>query len=194
MDFMIMSYLLVMRDARPPLIGAADNMNNIALISRLFKGSGAFYIKRTGQKYPKIYRSVLNEYMKTILENEMNMEFFMEASRSRTGQILYPKFGMLKYVVEAYTEKRIPDAILIPLNITYENLIEADSYIVEHRGGAKVAENTMRMIKSVRLINKNYVKLIINSAEPVSLKRYIDWTQHIKDQDLLRTGREDELV
>lgn len=195
MDFMILSYLLVMRDARPPLIGAADNMNNILLVSRLFKLTGAFYIKRTGQKFPKIYRAILNEFMKSILENEMNMEFFMEATRSRTGQILYPKFGMLKYVVEAYIEKRIPDAIIIPLNITYENIIEADSYIVEHRGSSKVAEDTLRMIKSVRLVYKNFGKMIINSAEPISLKRYIDW--HDKENGgvhLLKTSQEDEFV
>ena len=174
MDFMILSYLLVMRDARPPLIGAADNMNNILLISKLFQLSGAFYIKRTGQKYPKVYRAVLNEYLKSVLENEMNLEFFLEASRSRTGQILYPKFGMLKYVVEAYLEKRIPDAVLIPLNITYENLIESDSYIGEHRGGGKVQENTLRVIKAARLIYRNYGKVIINSSEPLSLKKLID--------------------
>jgi glycerol-3-phosphate O-acyltransferase len=176
MDFLILSYLLVMRDARPPLIGAADNMNNIILVSRLFKLSGAFYIKRTGQKFPKVYRAILNEYLKSVMENEMNLEFFIEATRSRTGQILYPKFGMLKYVVEAYLEKRIPDAVLIPLNITYENLIESDSYIGEHRGGQKVQEDTLRVIKATRLIYRNYGKVIINSSQPISLKRYIDWT------------------
>lgn len=31
-DFLIITYLLVMRDGQPPLIGAADNMNNIFLV------------------------------------------------------------------------------------------------------------------------------------------------------------------
>jgi glycerol-3-phosphate O-acyltransferase len=194
MDFMILSYLLVMRDARPPLIGAADNMNNIMLVSKLFKLCGAFYIKRTGQKFPKVYRALLNEYMKSILENEMNMEFFMEATRSRTGQILFPKFGMLKYVVEAYLEKRVPDVILIPLNITYENLIESDSYIGEHRGGQKVAEDTMRFLKAIRLIYRNYGKLIINSSEPFSLKKYLDNYAQMNGGLLLRHVQDDEFI
>lgn len=194
MDFMILSYLMVMRDARPPLIGAADNMNNIMLVSKLFKLSGAFYIKRTGQKFPRVYRALLNEYMKSILENEMNMEFFMEATRSRTGQILFPKFGMLKYVVEAYLEKRVPDVILIPLNITYENLIESDSYIVEHRGGQKVAEDTMRFLKAIRLIYRNYGKLIINSAEPFSLKKYLADYAQVQGGLLLRHVQDDEFI
>jgi fatty acyl-CoA reductase len=84
-DFLLISYLLVIRDGQPPFIGAADNMNNIFFVSELFHRSGAFYIKRTGQKFPKIYRTLLNEYMKLILENEINIEFFIEASRSRTG-------------------------------------------------------------------------------------------------------------
>jgi glycerol-3-phosphate O-acyltransferase len=148
-------------------------MNNIFFVSELFHRSGAFYIKRTGQKFPKIYRTLLNEYMKLILENEINIEFFIEASRSRTGQILYPKYGMLKYVFEAFFEKRIPNATLIPINVTYENLLEADSYITEHRGGQKVAEDTMRFIKSISMITQNYGRIILNSGDPISLKKYI---------------------
>ena len=192
MDFMILSYLLVMRDARPPLIGAADNMNNILIISKLFQLSGAFYIKRTGQKFPRVYRALLNEFIKSILEHEMNLEFFVEATRSRTGQILFPKYGMLKYVIEAYVEKRIPDALLVPINITYENLIEADSYIGEHRGGQKVAENTLRLIKAARLIYHNFGKLIINSAEPISLKKYVESEAEVGRP--LVAGKEDEFV
>lgn len=195
MDFMILSYLLVMRDARPPLIGAADNMNNIAILSTLFKMSGAFYIKRTGQRFPKVYRAVLNEFMKSVLENEMNMEFFMEATRSRTGQVLFPKFGMLKYVVEAFLEKRIPDVYMIPLNVTYENLIEADSYIGEHRGGQRVGESTMRTIKSISLINRNYGRIIINSAKPISLRNYVDWYAKGKpERDVAIHVHEDQFV
>ena len=192
MDFMILNYLLALRDARPPMIGAADNMNNIMILSKLFQLSGAFYIKRTGQKFPRVYRSVLNEFIKSILEHEMNLEFFVEATRSRSGQILFPKYGMLKYVIEAYVEKRVPDAILIPINITYENLIEADSYIGEHRGGQKVQENVLRLIKAVGLVFHNFGKLIINSAEPISLKRYME--ERSEAGKPFATGNEDEFV
>lgn len=151
-------------------------MNNIFFVSELFHRSGAFFIKRTGQKFPKIYRTLLNEYMKLILENEINIEFFIEATRSRTGQILHPKFGMLKYVFEAFFEKRIPNATLIPINVTYENLLEADSYITEHRGGQKVKEDTMRLIKSISLVTRNFGRIILNSGEPISLKKYVNET------------------
>lgn len=162
-----------MRDGQPPFIGAAEDMSNIFLVSDLFKRSGAFYIKRKGTKFPKIYRTMLSEFIKTVLENETNIEFFIEATRSRTGQILYPKYGFLKYVIESYIEKRVPNALLVPINVTYENIMESDSYIVEHRGGQKVKEDTMRLLKSFRSVTKRYGKIVVKSAEPISLKNYI---------------------
>jgi glycerol-3-phosphate O-acyltransferase len=131
--------------------------------------------------------------MKCLLENEMNLEFFIEAGRSRTGQVLHPKFGMLKYIIEAYLEKRIPDATIIPLNITYENLIESDSYIVEHRGGSKVKEDTLRVIKALGIMTKKFGKIIINSSEPINLRQYIEKNLN-KDEMTQANALNDEFI
>ena len=52
------------------------------------------------------------------------MEFFLEAGRTRSGKILPPKSGLLSVIVEAYLEGHIPDAYLVPVNFSYEKLLE----------------------------------------------------------------------
>lgn len=79
----------------------------------------------------------------------------------------------MKYVVEAYFEKKIPNATLIPINITYENILESDSYIVEHRGGQKVKEDTLRVLKGLNVIRKKFGKIVVRSAKPLTLKQYL---------------------
>jgi glycerone phosphate O-acyltransferase/fatty acyl-CoA reductase len=38
------------------------------------------------------------------------MEFFVEGTRSRSGKMLHPKFGILSIVVDAIFDKKIVDA------------------------------------------------------------------------------------
>ena len=74
------------------------------------------------------------------------LEFFVEGTRSRTGKIMSPKFGLLGVVVDTIIEGKIPNATIIPLTINYEKVLEADTYPLELLGENKVKESLLRVI------------------------------------------------
>ena len=62
------------------------------------------------------------------------IEFFIEGTRSRTGKILPPKFGILSSVVQNVEEGRVPDAFIIPVTINYEKVLEGNCFTYEMMG------------------------------------------------------------
>lgn len=60
-----------------------------------------------------------------------SVECFIEGSRSRTGKLLPPKLGILKYVVEALENGRTEDVWICPVSVQYDKVIETNSYINE---------------------------------------------------------------
>lgn len=87
--------------------------------------------------------------------DECFLEFFVEGTRSRTGKILAPKFGLLGIVVDTVVENKLNDATLIPLTINYERVLEADTYPMELLGENKVKESILRLIKATKLLSSN---------------------------------------
>mgnify|MGYP003873332669 CR=1 FL=1 len=50
------------------------------------------------------------------------VECFIEGSRSRTGKLLPPKLGILKYVLEALEQGRTDDVWICPISLQYDKV------------------------------------------------------------------------
>ena len=87
--------------------------------------------------------------------DECYLEFFVEGTRSRTGKVMTPKFGLLGIMVDTVVEKKIPDATLIPMSINYEKVLEADTYPLELLGENKVKESFLRVLEASKIMNSN---------------------------------------
>jgi glycerol-3-phosphate O-acyltransferase len=42
-----------------------------------------------------LYKTIFKEYVTRLAIDSINLEFFIEGTRSRTNKILYPKYGFL---------------------------------------------------------------------------------------------------
>ena len=105
---------------------------NLSEISN--RRSGAFFIKRKFDD-DKLYKSVFNEYVTTVLEKGYNVEFFignsiagvtgnwlfccLEGGRSRTGKLMRPRLGLINVIVDGVLSNRLKDAILVPISIGF---------------------------------------------------------------------------
>lgn len=138
----------------------------------LLRNSGAFFIKRSGIKYPKVYRAFLAEYITKLLQSGNGMEFFIEGTRSRTGKILPAKFGVLKYVYNCYIEKQIPDALILPISINYEQTAEISSILKEWVGGKRQLGSFVDIIKGVKHINRNFGDVVMKMDRPFLLSEF----------------------
>ena len=173
-DFLIMSYVLFFFGINPPYVAAAEDFLNMVLVWRLLSGGGAFFLRRKSRYNDELYKVILKEYIQRLLIDGNGLEFFIEGTRSRTGKLLSPKFGLLKYVADAYFTKKVKDIYILPITINYEKILEGHTYPRELLGLPKVKESLSRLIKATSIIFENYGRIFIDCHEPISLKDYIN--------------------
>jgi len=167
MDYIIISSLFYHNKMIPPHIFAGSNLTFFPM-GKIFRRSGAFFVRRTF-KGLNLYAVVLKQYLKTLVNEGYTIEFFIEGTRSRTGKIIQPKMGVLKYLIEAIDEGYNKDLVFAPLTVNYDRVLEENSYLKEVKGKEKKKESTSGFIKSRKLIKRKYGSVYMGFNEPFSL-------------------------
>ncbi len=168
-DYLVLGYIFDEHGIQPPHIAAGDNLN-FWPVGRLLRACGAFYIRRSF-KGDKVYAATLSAYVKQLLRDGFTQEFFIEGGRSRTGKLLPPKFGMLTMEVEAWIAGEKSDVKFCPISISYEKLMEGQSYQRELLGGEKQKEDATALLGATSILRSRYGRITIRIAEPVSLRK-----------------------
>jgi len=166
-DYLILSYLLYTNNMPCPHIAAGKNLSFWPL-GPIFRSGGAFFIRRTF-KGAILYSKVFSEYIRRLLVEGFNIEFFIEGGRSRTGKMILPKLGLLSTLLSAYRDGACEDMIFVPIYIGYDRVLEESAYLNELEGGRKEPENLVQVIKARRFLKKRYGKIYIKFNEPISL-------------------------
>ena len=180
-DYMLMSFILYRRGFVPPHIAAGINLN-LPIVGRLLRFGGAFYLRRSFRAQP-LYSAVFNEYVRTIVERGVSMEYFVEGTRSRTGRLLPPRAGMLSITVRAFLRDRQRSLLFQPVYIGYERLAEGDSYISELSGAQKKPESLSDFRNVINILRKNYGQVQVSFGEPIRLNPLLEeicpeWADH----------------
>ncbi|MGZ3439481.1 MAG: 1-acyl-sn-glycerol-3-phosphate acyltransferase, partial [Polyangia bacterium] len=169
-DYLVLSYVFLDNDLVPPLVAAGANLSFWPL-GFFFRRGGAFFLRRTF-KGDKLYGAVFRAYVRKMLRESFNIEFFIEGGRSRTGKMLAPKLGLLGMVVEAALDDdgaHARKAQLVPISIGYEKVIEEKSYAKEAAGGEKKKEDVKGLLKATRVLGAQYGRLNIQFDDPMPL-------------------------
>lgn len=170
-DYLILSYLLYQNNMPCPHIAAGKNLSFWPL-GPIFRSGGAFFIRRTF-KGAVLYSKVFSEYIRKLLEEGFNIEFFIEGGRSRTGKMILPKLGLLSTILTAYREGACEDLFFVPIYIGYDRVLEESAYLSELEGGKKEDENLLQIIKARKFLKKRYGKIYIRFSEPVSFRELL---------------------
>lgn len=118
----------------------------------------------------QVYKAVLHTYMNECLRAGHNIEFFLEGGRTRTGKPCMPKYGILSVIVEAFMDGTIEDALLVPVSVNYEKLVDGN-FIREQMGQAKEMETFGSAMKGIwHVLNSNYGMMRIDFNQPFSLR------------------------
>jgi glycerol-3-phosphate O-acyltransferase len=181
LDYLILSYLFHHNQMPCPHIAAGKNLSFWPL-GTIFRGGGAFFIRRTF-KGAKLYSEIFSAYIEKLINEGFNIEFFIEGGRSRTGKLLGPKYGILTQIIDAFMQSEQEDLILVPIYIGYDRVLEEKSYLKELSGGEKTPENMKGLLKARKFLNKKYGKVYVNFNEPISLKGLIENTDFKKNQE-----------
>lgn len=174
-DYLVLSILLFQNGVLPPLIAAGENLNFFPIGGILRRG-GAFFIRRSFRG-EQLYTACIRYYIDFVMHEGYPIEFFIEGGRSRTGQVLQPKFGILRMIAQTVqNDPRLPVKI-IPCAITYEKVIEDMAYKNEQDGATKQKENFSNLIRTTKLLISKYGQIYVSFADPIDLNKAL----HIDD-------------
>jgi len=171
LDYLLLNNLIYRHHMHPPRIAAGKNLSFWPL-GPLFRGSGAFFIRRRFLG-GRLYAEVLYTYLKTLIKSGYNLEFFIEGGRSRTGKLVLPKLGLLNMILRTYEEKATPDLMFIPTFIGYDQVPEEKAYLKELEGRAKEDESVGQLVKARKFLRRRYGQAYIQFSEPISWKEYL---------------------
>jgi len=170
-DYLVLNHILLLNHMHIPRIAAGKNLAFWPM-GYIFRKSGAFFIRRSF-KGARLYAKVFDRYIKALLEEGHPLEFFIEGGRSRSGKLILPKTGFLSILLQAYRDGYCNDLIFVPSSISYDRLLEEQSYLEELEGKEKQKESLWQFLGARRLLKRKYGKIYIRFGEPFSLKDYL---------------------
>ncbi|MEO0563497.1 MAG: hypothetical protein AAF125_15420, partial [Chloroflexota bacterium] len=87
--------------------------------------------------------------------------------RSRNGKLMPPRFGILKYVVEAAEKGEMKDLTIVPISIYYDLIAELGDYAKEQTGATKRKESFAWFTGYLRSLRKPLGRISFGLGDPV---------------------------
>ncbi|MDF1819931.1 MAG: glycerol-3-phosphate 1-O-acyltransferase PlsB [Alcanivoracaceae bacterium] len=172
-DYLLLSFVVYRNNLVPPHIAAGINLN-LPVVGTILRRGGAFFMRRSF-KGNRLYASVFNEYMHTILSRGFSIEYFVEGGRSRSGRMLSPKTGMLAMTLRSYLRDARKPLAFVPVYVGYEKVLEGRSYIGEMHGKEKSKESVFGLIRSsFSFLRSNFGEVHVNFGDPILLSDFLD--------------------
>lgn len=193
-SYLDMFYLeQVAQDAgiRPAFVLGGDNLD-FWPIGPILRRAGVLYIRRDTHDAP-IYRFALRTYLAYIVATGQNLTWSIEGGRSRTGKLRPPRYGALRYVVDAVRNSQGPDPMVVPVSVVYEQLAEVAAMTAEALGGSKKPEGIAWLLRFARTQPGRVSTVRIDFGEPMPLRARIaelDRDPRAKGQEVERLALE----
>jgi glycerol-3-phosphate O-acyltransferase len=145
--------------------------NNLGFwpLGTIVRRSGGILIRRSFQD-DEVYKLVVREYLAWLASQRLNLEWYMEGGRSRTGKLRPPKYGLLSYLVSAIESGGAEDMLLVPVSTTYDQMHEVGRMAAEEAGASKAKENLLWLAGYARMQQKWIGNAYVRFGEPLSLK------------------------
>jgi glycerol-3-phosphate O-acyltransferase len=172
LDGMVVPKLLYDNDFPMPHMFGGANLNFPGL-GFLLHRAGAIFIRRSFQDN-ELYKITLRHYVGYLMEKRFPMNWAFEGTRSRLGKLMPPRYGLLKYVLEACHATDARNIHIIPISISYDLIRDVEEYATEQTSQGKGAESLRWFIGYIRSLARPMGKVYVDIGEPVVLERAPD--------------------
>lgn len=169
MDGIAIQTVLFENDFPTPHIVGGINMA-FAGVGFLARRSGAIFIRRSFQDNP-LYKLILRNYLSYLLEKRFPLTWSFEGTRSRVGKLMPPRYGILKYVMEAAADSSADNLRIVPVAINYDMINDVKDYAAEQAGAMKRPESLSWFISYLRRLRRPLGRIYIDFGEPVVVDR-----------------------
>lgn len=134
----------------------------------LARRAGVVFIRRSFQDDP-LYKLILQQYIGYLMEKYFPLSWAFEGTRSRVGKLMPPKYGILKYVIEAAHANDEHMLHIIPVAMNYDLISDVRDYAREQAGLTKRPESLRWFLDYLRGLKRPMGKIYMNFGEPVVL-------------------------
>ena len=172
LDGMVIPKVMYENDFPMPHMFGGANMA-FAGLGFMLRRSGAIFIRRSFQDN-QLYKLTLRHYIGYLMEKRFPMNWAFEGTRSRMGKLMPPRYGLLKYVLEACHATDARNIHIIPISISYDLIRDVEEYATEQTGRGKGAESLSWFIGYIRSLAKPMGKVYMDIGKPVVLDRAPD--------------------
>jgi glycerol-3-phosphate O-acyltransferase len=169
-DYLLIGYLSFINQMAVPYMAAGKNLA-FWPVGRLLRNGGAFFLRRSF-KGLGLYTHVFAAYVKALVKEKVNVNFYIEGGRSRTGKLMPPRVGMLAFLLQAVEEGAVEDLTFVPVFIGYDQIPEERSYLRELAGRDKQAESFLSVIRAREILKRSFGKVYVRFEKPISFRGF----------------------
>jgi glycerol-3-phosphate O-acyltransferase len=148
LDTMALSLVLFDANLPLPLTFGGINLNKPGL-GAFARRAGIIFLRRAFQDN-EIYKATFRRYIDYLIEKRFSLLWALEGTRSRTGKLLPPRFGLFNYVLESIMRTKLYDVTFIPVSVAYDQITEVEDYSIEQRGQKKKPEGITWPLRFLR--------------------------------------------
>ncbi len=167
LDFFVLYDFFYRNGIAPPYIFGGVNMA-FAGFGSFARRAGGIFIRRTFADDP-VYKAVLRRYIQHLIGEGCSFSWAIEGTRSRTGKLVMPKLGLLKYVVDA-SRPLGDDAIsYIPVSVSYDQIPDVIDMAAQEAGATKQPESLKWFASYVRGLGSHFGNIYVRFGDAVAL-------------------------
>jgi glycerol-3-phosphate O-acyltransferase len=148
LDTAALSLVLFDADLPLPLTFGGINLDKPG-VGALARRAGIIFLRRSFQDN-EIYKATFRRYIDYLIEKRFSLLWALEGTRSRTGKLLAPRFGLFSYVADSILRTGLHDLTFIPVSVAYDQITEVEDYSIEQRGQRKRPESITWPVRFLR--------------------------------------------
>ncbi|MEM8984755.1 MAG: 1-acyl-sn-glycerol-3-phosphate acyltransferase, partial [Pseudomonadota bacterium] len=115
LDTACLSLVLYDADLPLPLTFGGINLKTPGF-GALARRAGIIFLRRSFQDNA-IYKATFRRYIDYLIEKRFSLLWALEGTRSRTGKLLPPRYGLFNYVVDSILRTRLYNTVFIPVSV-----------------------------------------------------------------------------
>ncbi|XP_067857720.1 glycerol-3-phosphate acyltransferase 1, mitochondrial-like [Heptranchias perlo] len=175
LDYLLVTFVLFCHSIRVPYIICGEDVQLPFLRALLRKLGGIFtpqlvHGPRTNPR-ERLYQAVLNSYIEELLNKQQSLEIYLEDPVLCSGRPCLSGLVWLARVFDAFHNCAIPDAVLVPVGVSYDRIIEGSCLEQLDTGRTTVFAAVCWVL---RFLQKRFGCIRVDFGQPFSLKDYVE--------------------
>ncbi|XP_078094623.1 glycerol-3-phosphate acyltransferase 2, mitochondrial [Mustelus asterias] len=173
LDYLLVTFVLFCHSIRVPYLTCGEDVQLPFLRPLLRKLGGVFTPQMVHGASPTehLYKVVLKSYIEELLIEQQSLAIYLEDPVPCSARPCLAGLMWLAWVFDAFQNRSIPDAVLIPVGVSYDCIVEGRSF-EQMRSGKTTVFGAIRWI--LRFLQKSYGCIRVDFGQPFSLKDYVE--------------------